>query len=248
MQLNNVVATRAGKKIYKEDGDLIKLFDKSYSKSNILNEALNQARIEETGLNIPSLHKVTQTDGKWAIVMDYVEGKTLEELIKENPEKTDEYMQMFVEAQINIHSKKSPLLTLLNDKMTRKINDTSLSKPIKYDLLSRLAGFEKHDKVLHGDFQLSNVIVGNDGKIYIIDWAHATQGNASADAAMSYLLMVIDGKNDLAEKYLKLFCDKTNTALHYVKSWIPIVAASQLIKYASHADMLNKFIDVIEFQ
>lgn len=248
MQLKNVVAERKGKKIYKEGDKLIKLFDKSYSKSNILNEALNQARIEETGLNIPALEMVTQVDGQWAIVMDYVEGKTLEDLIKENPQKTDEYLELFVNTQTDIHSKKCQLLTVLNDKMTRKINATELSKSTKFDLLSRLAGFEKHDKVLHGDFQLSNVIVGSDGKLYIIDWSHATQGNASADAAMSYLLMVIDGRKDLAEKYLNLFCEKTNTSLNYVKSWIPIVAASQIVKHDAHEKMLNTFIDVFDYQ
>ena len=35
---------------------------------------------------------------------------------------------------------------------------------------------------------------------------------------------------ELAEKYLKLFCEKTDTARQYVNAWMPIVAASQSVK------------------
>ena len=66
--------------------------------------------------------------------------------------------------------------------------------------------------------------------MYIIDWAHATQGNASADVARTYLLFCLDNKKDLAEKYLQLFCEKTGTTKRYVQKWLPIVAASQTVK------------------
>ena len=36
----------------------------------------------------------------------------------------------------------------------------------------------KHNKVCHGDFNPSNVIIAEDGPPYILDWSHATQGNA----------------------------------------------------------------------
>ena len=58
MQLNNIISQRTNKTIYR-DGDLcIKLFNEDYSKSDVLNEALNQARVEETGLNIPRSSKL----------------------------------------------------------------------------------------------------------------------------------------------------------------------------------------------
>ena len=71
------------KEVYAEDGKIVKIFDGSFPKANILNEALNQARVEVTDLNIPKIHEVTKIDGKWAIVMDYIEGKTLAELMRE---------------------------------------------------------------------------------------------------------------------------------------------------------------------
>lgn len=248
MNFESVVAVRKNKTIYRDGARLIKLFDESYSVASVLNEALNQARIMETGLNIPNLQEVTKVDNKWVIAMDFIEGKTLEELIRENPEKTDEYLSVFVNTQIEIHSKSSVLLRKLHDKMEGKIDRTNLSDAVKFDLKSKLAGLKKHNKVLHGDYQLSNVIVGNNGKVYVLDWSHATQGNASADVAMSYLLMKLNKKDGLAEKYLDLFCSLTNTDKRYVQTWIPIVAASHLEKYQGEEQaMLEMFINVVEY-
>ncbi len=248
MDVKQVIANRKRKLIYQDGNVLVKLFDETYSVASVLNEALNQARIEETGLNIPKLQEVSKIEGKWAISMDYIEGKTLDKLINENPDKTDEYLKIFVDTQIEIHSKRSTLLRKLHDKMVDKIDETELDDSTKFDLKAKLSGFVKHNKVLHGDFQLSNVILTDDGKTFVVDWSHATQGNASADASMSYLLLKMDKKDDLAEKYLELFCEKTNTDKHYIQTWIPIVAAAHLKKCRPEArEMLESFINVVEY-
>ena len=58
MKFDNPIAVRATKTVYR-DGDLaIKLFNEGYSKSDVLNEALNQARVEETGLLVPKVLEV----------------------------------------------------------------------------------------------------------------------------------------------------------------------------------------------
>ena len=150
--------------------------------------------------------------------------------------------------QIKMHSKQSTQLRKLHNKMEDKIEKLNLSDSVKFDLKSKLAGLKKHNKVLHGDYQLSNVIVSKNGEVYIVDWAHASQGNASADAAMSYLLMKLSGKEGLAEKYLELFCSTTKTDKRYVQTWIPIVAASHLEKYqGAEREMLETFVNVAEY-
>ena len=178
MKLDKVIAVRTSKTVYKDGDCAIKVFDADYKKSDILNEALNQARVEETGLPIPKLLEVGVIDGKWAIVSEFIKGKTLARLMDENPDKIDEYMNLFVDIQLDIHSRKAPLLNKLKDKMNRKISETDLDATTRYELHTRLEGMPKHNKVCHGDFRPSNVIVGEDGVNYIIDWAHATQGNA----------------------------------------------------------------------
>ena len=204
MKLDNVIAVRKAKKVYRDGDKCIKVFDKDYSKADVLNEALNQARIEETGLNIPKVLEVTTIDGKWAIVSEFIEGVTLAELMEKNPDKLDEYLNVLVDVQLEIQSKTCPLLNKLKDKMNRKISEADLDATTRYELHSRLEGMPKHNKVCHGDINPSNIIVTNDGKYYIIDWSHATQGNASADAARTYLLFCLKENEETADRLLFL--------------------------------------------
>jgi len=249
MNLNNVIAIRTAKTIYRDGVKTIKVFDADYSKADVLNEALNHARVEETGLNIPRFIEVSKIDGKWAIVTEFIAGDTLAELMKKYPEKLDEYLEMFVDLQMKVHSKTCPMLTKLKDKMNRKMSEADISEATRYDLHTRLESMPKHNKVCHGDFNPSNIIVTESGIPYIIDWAHATQGNASADVARTYLLFCLDGDKELAEKYIDLFCKKSGTEKKYVQKWMPIVAASQSVKgKPEERDFLHGWIDVFDFE
>ena len=230
MSNEKIIASRPDKKIYVEDGKVIKLFDENYSKSDILNEALNQSRVEETGIKAPHILEVKKIDGKWAIIMEYIPGKTLAQLMQENPEKEAEYLEKFVELQMYVHTFRSPLLNKLRDKMDRKIDQTELDSSTEFELHTRLSGMMPRTKVCHGDFNPSNIIVTPEGEYYIVDWAHVTQGNAGADVARTYLLFVLAGKKEFAEKYMNLFCEKSGMLRKYIQAWLPIVAASQSVK------------------
>ena len=249
MKFDNILAERSHKVIYR-DGDLVaKVFDESFPKSDVLNEALNQARVEETGLNIPKLEEVTKLDGKWAIVSEYIEGKTLAQLMEENPDKLDEYLNLFVDIQLEILSKKCPLLKRLKDKMQDKISQTDLDATTRYELHTRIASMTKHNKVCHGDFNPSNIIITPEGVPYILDWAHATQGNGAADAARTYLTFVLKGQKELGEKYLKLYCERSDTARQYIDRWMPIVAASQSVKgKPEERELLLSWASVCEYE
>jgi tRNA A-37 threonylcarbamoyl transferase component Bud32 len=249
MKLDNIIAKRTGKTVYRDGDNCIMVFDENYSKSGILNEALNQARIEETNLNVPKVLEVARFNGKWAIVTEFIEGKSIADYMKEDPDNYDKYLEMFVDVQMQIHAQKSPLLTKLKDKMNRKISETTLDATTRYELHTRLEGMPKHNKVCHGDFDPSNVIIKEDGSFYVIDWAHATHGHASADVARTYLLFCLAGEEENAKKYLDLFCKKSDTAKQYVQKWLPIVAASQSVKgNANEREFLMSWVGVVDYQ
>ena len=249
MKLDRVIAVRNNKTIYRDGDKCIKVFNYDYSKADILNEALNQARIEETGLNIPKILEVGMIDGKWAIVTEYIKGKTMAQLMEEEPAKKDEYLAQLVDLQLSIHAKTCPMLNKLKDKMNRKISETQLDATTRYELHTRLESMPKHNKVCHGDLNPSNIIIAEDGTPYILDWAHATQGNASADAARTYLLFWLSGDITSAEKYLDLFCKKSDTAKQYVQKWMPIVAASQSVKgNAKEREFLLSWVNVVDYE
>lgn len=77
--------------------------------------------------------------------------------------------------------------------MNRKIDETGLDATTRYELHARLQGMPNHKKLCHGDFDPKNIILRDDGEAFILDWSHATQGNASADAARTYLLFWLAG-------------------------------------------------------
>lgn len=248
LENKNLIVKRAYKEVYKTEAGIVKIFEMTHPKADVFNEALNTARVEAAGLRIPGVKEVTQIDGKWALLVEYQPGKTLEELMEEHPENLDAYMEEFVDLQLEMHGKTSPHLNKLKDKLSRQINGLKeLDATTRYELLTRLESMPKHVKLCHGDFNPSNVICSEDGKKTIVDWAHATQGNASADAAMTYLLFALKDQKK-ADLYLKIFCRKSDTARQYVEQWLPIVAGAQLTKNNElEKEFLMRWIDVVDF-
>lgn len=245
-----MIFSSAKKTVYRDGDTAIKEFCEGFPKAEVLNEALCNARVETIeALNVPKILGVTVTDGKWSIIKEYVPGKTLEQLMDENPDKLDEYLNQMVDLQLTIHSKTCPLLNKLKDKMARQISEIEELNPVnRYDLLTRLDSTPKHVKLCHGDFQPENIIVKEDGTMYVLDWVHATQGNASADVARTYLLFCLDNQ-DTADKYMDLFCKKTGTDKRYVQQWLPLVAAAQLTKKRpEEADLLHSWLNVCDYQ
>ena len=115
------ICRKKDKIFYREGNTLVKLFDESYPKENVLNEALNQARVENTPLHVPHILGVSTLEGKWAIVMDFIEGETLSSLMEKRPERREEYISLLVRLQTDISACRVPLLPRLKDKMDAKI-------------------------------------------------------------------------------------------------------------------------------
>lgn len=245
-----VIFTRPHKTVYATEDTIIKVFDNRYTKAEVLNEARNEALVEEnTDLNVPALLSVSGTEEGWCLVREKIEGKTLAQMMEEEPEKLETYMEMFVDLQLIVHSKKVPTIKTLRHKLMDQINSLKdIDATARYELATRLESMPRHKKLCHGDFNPSNVIMDKYNKPWIIDWAHAAQGNASADAAMTFLLFTLEDPKK-AELYMQIFCKKSDTARQYVNRWLPIVAAAQLTKKKEkEKELLLRWIDVAEYQ
>lgn len=249
MNLEHVIARRANKTVYRDGDRVVKVFDEEFRKADVFNEALNHARVEETALHVPKLCEVGMIEDKWYIVTEYIPGKTLAQLMEEQPERRMEHLERFVDLQLTVHRQICPLLPRLRDKMDRKISQAELDPTTRYELYTRLASMPRHNKLCHGDFNPTNIIIREDGTPFILDWSHATQGNASADAARTFLLFSLAGDSATAERYLDLFCQKSASPRPYVQKWIPIVAASQSVKgRPEERELLLRWVDVVEYQ
>ena len=229
MNLECLIAEGNNKKIYRNGDKCIKVFGEGYSKADVLAEALNQAKIETTDISVPTVFEVAAFDGEWAIVSEYIEGKTLSKIMEEDPDNKDKYIEKLIDIQLEMQSHTCRNLEKLKDRMNNLILKSDLDATTRYDLHSKLDDMPNHHKVCHGNFTASQIVIADDSSAYILGWANATQGNASADAAQTYLHFKISGDDEGAKKYLDMFCQKSDIARRYVLKWMAIVAAAMSV-------------------
>ena len=174
----------------------------------MLNEALNQSRMESTELYVPEVFEVSNINGKWSIVMEFIHGKTMEQYMAENPERIQRYLEQFVDLQIRLGNQCVSMLplqkTLLMKNIAKSITDPAILTSHK-EKLDALSG-DMH--VCHGHLEPSNIIITDDGTPYLLDWMDASAGSIAADAAASVLSLRLRYHQEIAEMYLHTFCQK----------------------------------------
>ncbi len=227
MKLDRVIAVRTSKTVYRDGDACIKVFGDHYAKSDVLSEAMNQSLIEDLGLPIPRVRAVTMIEGKWAIVADYIQGKTLERLMKEEPARRDEYIAMLVDLQCTIHEKTCPTLVRQRDMLNRHIGLCELDATTRFSLHHRVETMSRRLRVCHGDLDPSNIVMSEDGSLHVLDWSYAVQGDPTADAALTSLLFGLRDSEEAAARYLELFCERSGADSAEIKRWIPVVAAAR---------------------
>lgn len=228
MLLDRIIALRNDRTVYRDGGNCLKVFEKNVSKAKVFTEAFNQTQAQCAGISVPSISQITQIDGKWAIIYDFIEGKSLnDEMVKSGCD-TAACLEKLAELQIEIHEPVETDLPQLKDRLEKDILKAKLSRETSDKVMKILEKLPNGDGIFHGCFSPDNIILGDDGKSYIIDWTHAAQGSVFADAAGAFLTFIIDGKNKEAEAYLDIFSKKNGSDTERVKEWIPVIVASRL--------------------
>jgi len=257
MELGEKLLERSNKTIYRsKDGKyLIKVFNHNFvPKSDVLAEAVNQARVEELNtILIPSIEEVFKVGEDWAIASEYIEGKTLEELLKEDPSKAKEYIEHFALLQIQMHKTYANRLTSVKRLLQERIDATKevISGSSRYELHSRLNTLPYEAHLVHFDYIPSNIIVTSDNKWYVLDWAHARKGQVEADVALTYLNFILDNEKDLAEMYLKAYLKKSDVAKQAVMAYLPLIATYKLSRGGlsqENTKYLESLTDVADYE
>ena len=87
------------------------------------------------------------------------------------------------------------------------------------------------EKLCHGDFHFFNLIM-SDHKVTIIDWVDASAGDIRADVYRTYLLYS-QFLVELADMYMRLYCEKSGLSKDEIFQWAPIIAAARLSECVS---------------
>lgn len=242
----SLINKRRNNAIYTDGNSNYKIFNKNYKKTDVYLEAFITAMVENTGLDVPSIKEISIMDEQWYFKSDSIEGKTLHSMILDDLDNAEKYLDKMVEIHTSIHKKRCEKLPFQKEKLADHINFSNLDKNLKIDLLDMLNTCPRHKKLCHGNFTPHNILFSGE-KYYITDWNHASQGNASADVARTYLWMKIHMPN-FADIYLDKFCKATNTSKRYVENWIPIVAAARISKNnPEEIKILRSLISVVEY-
>ncbi|MCA1055804.1 aminoglycoside phosphotransferase family protein [Rossellomorea aquimaris] len=227
MKLGNPIASGNTASIYLHDQKVIKVFNEHFPEGEAQYEANKQKLARSCGLPVPNIFEVTFIDGKQAIIMEYVEGKTFGDIVEDEKEKAASYMNRSIDIQIGIHTKKASELEPMNVKLRRQLESAKgLTKRQKHSLLEKLDGMIYEDRLCHGDFHLYNLIESANGSV-IIDWTDSSRGDIRADVYRTYLLY--SGVSmEMAELYMRLYCEKSGLSREEVLEWAPIIAGARM--------------------
>ena len=246
----SVLLERTDKVVTRDKNTVLKIFGPSYKVSAILNEAMNEARAAETGLPVAKVIEVLKLRDHWCIRREWVEGKTLADVMAADKKNLMKYLKEFVAIQCEIFSKTSERMGNLADKLDKQISASPLPKETRYDLHMRLQSFARGKALCHGDFNPTNVIITPKGEWRVIDWSHVRLGDPLADVARTYLLFWLSGHVAAAEKYMALACEALKAKISDVQKWLPVVAAAESAKEqtAKNHELLLHWASVVDYE
>ncbi len=232
MQLDQPIAIGNTANIYLLDNKIIKIFKDYLPATAAKYEANKQKLVYSLGLTVPEIVDVTVLDGKQAIIMEYIKGKTFGSIVSEDMSQAEFYISLSIDIQQEIHSTIANSLEPMVDKLKRQIEQAPvLISKHKEILIRKLEAMSFERRLCHGDFHLFNII-DSDKKATVIDWVDSSLGDIRADVCRTYLLYT-EISMDLAEMYLRLYCEKSGLSEKEVLLWIPILAAARLAEHVS---------------
>jgi tRNA A-37 threonylcarbamoyl transferase component Bud32 len=213
--------------IYLHEGKIIKLFKEFLPDDEAEQEASKQSLAYSTGLPVPCVYEVTKINGRQAIIMERAEGKSVGSIILNDMTKAEKYMCLSVDMQLKIHDVKADKFVLMSDKLKSQLRRAlGISDKQKNALVDKLNNLNYENKLCHGDYHVNNLILGEAGA-FIIDWVDASAGDIRADVYRSYLLYS-QHHAELANLYLRLYCEKSGLSQTDIFIWEPIIAGARL--------------------
>ncbi|HDR7612591.1 TPA: aminoglycoside phosphotransferase family protein [Bacillus mycoides] len=234
MNLGNPIAKGNTAEIYLCDNKVVKLFKEYLPNTESLYEAQKQKYAYSRGLQVPKVYEVTKLQGRQAIIMEYIQGKSVGELLLNNLNQAEHYINICVSIQQKIHaiSVRSDEIEPMEERLYRQINSVhNLDEKQKGNILKRLDSIIFEPRLCHGDFHPFNLIMSNDD-MKIIDWVDASSGDIRADVFRTYLLYS-QNSVELAEMYLHIYCKNTGLSRDEIFQWAPIITAARLAENKS---------------
>ncbi|PFA63048.1 aminoglycoside phosphotransferase [Bacillus sp. AFS015802] len=244
MDLGTPMAIGNTANVYVVENKVFKVFHDSLSDTESAHEAYKQKYAFSCGLSVPEIVDVTRIDGKQVIIMEHIKGRTVGDILTENMDKAEYYMNISVDIQMNIHKIKADTIEPMSEKLNRQIASAPhLDVERKSALIKKLDSMTFEERLCHGDFHLFNLIM-SDHEVAIIDWVDSSRGDIRADVYRTYLLYS-QVSPELAEMYMRLYCEKSGLPRAEIDQWAPMIAAARLSEGVSSEDP-KRLLDIVQ--
>ncbi|HDR8184146.1 TPA: aminoglycoside phosphotransferase family protein [Bacillus thuringiensis] len=229
MNLGNPIAKGNTAEIYLYDNKIVKLFKEYLPDTESMNEAKKQKYAYSCGLSVPNVFEVTKIKNRQAIIMEYAKGDSIGDLLLNNLNEAEHYINICVNQQKKIHAIRvnTDEMEAMGERLERQIKSVhKLDEKQKESILNTLHSIKFKPRLCHGDFHPFNLIL-SEKNVNIIDWVDACSGDIRADVFRTYLLYA-QSYIELAEMYLQIYCSNTNLTRDEIFQWAPIMIAARL--------------------
>lgn len=189
MDLSTPIALGATAEIYAwKDGQVLKLFKQGISRHTVEIEEGLTRMVYASGLPIPAVGQIIESEGRYGLEYERVEGISMLEALVRRPFKFAPFARQLAELQADIHNRRLPEMPSQLERLRHKINHASqLSDNLRQAALKALERLPDGDKLCHGDFHPGNILLTARGPV-IIDWIDASRGSPLGDISRSMLL------------------------------------------------------------
>ncbi|PHF01785.1 aminoglycoside phosphotransferase [Bacillus wiedmannii] len=229
MNLGNPIAKGNTAEIYLYDTKVVKLFKEYLPNTESMNEAKKQKYAYSCGLSVPNVFEVTKIKNRQAIIMEYVKGDSIGDLLLNNLNEAEHYINICVNEQKKVHSIRmnTDEIESMRERLERQIKSVyKLDEKQKGNILNKLHSIKFEPRLCHGDFHPFNLILSNKS-VNIIDWVDASSGDIRADVFPTYLLYS-QSSVELADMYLHIYCRNTGLSRDEIFQWAPIIIAARI--------------------
>ncbi|PEP50175.1 aminoglycoside phosphotransferase [Bacillus wiedmannii] len=229
MNLGNPIAKGNTAEIYLYDSKVVKLFKEYLPDTESINEAKKQKYAYSCGLPVPNVFEVTKIQNRQAIIMEYIKGNSIGDLLLNNLNEAEHYINICVNEQKKVHSIRmnTDEIESMRERLERQIKSVyKLDEKQKGNILNKLHSIKFEPRLCHGDFHPFNLILSNKS-MNIIDWVDASSGDIRADVFRTYLLYS-QSSVELADMYLHIYCRNTGLSRDEIFQWAPIIIAARI--------------------
>ncbi|GCF67880.1 MULTISPECIES: aminoglycoside phosphotransferase family protein [Bacillus] len=234
MVLGNPIVKGNTAEIYLYDNKIVKLFKEYLPDTESMNEAKKQKYAYSCGLPVPNVFEVTKIQNRQAIIMEYVKGDSIGDLLLNNLNEVEHYINICVNEQKKIHSicVNTDEIESMRGRLERQIKSVhKLDEKQKENILNKLHSIKFEPRLCHGDFHPFNLILSKKN-VNIIDWVDASSGDIRADVFRTYLLYA-QSHIELAEMYLQIYCNNTDLTRDEIFQWAPIISVARFTEKVS---------------